>query len=175
MTSVTMAANEDLAGLIAVMSARLRRLEDIEQIQALHRSYVRYLADRRWDDMLELFTDDVVVDLGHDGVRRGREQVVELFGLIESRGNPHAGYVLSSPVIEVTADSATGVWTLHRHSCEFIEMGATVRVYGRWTEARYNCGYRRIGEEWQISRLQARVVLPDPQPVSGTDAAAEPQ
>ncbi|WP_433664938.1 nuclear transport factor 2 family protein [Nocardia sp. CA-128927] len=157
------------------MIARLQRLEDRELIQALHGAYVRHLADRQWDDMLALFSDDVVVDLGHDGIRRGRAEAAEMFDVIDSRGNPHAGYVLSSPVIDVTGDTATGVWTLHRLTCEVTEMGRPLRVYGPWTEARYACEYRRIGEQWRISNLRARVVLPDPQQEHGTDDSAEEQ
>lgn len=157
------------ADVLTDMIARLRRLEDREQIQAVHRTYVRHLTDRRWDDMLALFSDDVVVDLGHDGIRHGHGEVAELFGVIDSRGNPHAGYVLSSPVIDVTVDTATGEWTLHRLACEVTEMGATPRVYRPWTEARYACEYRRSGARWLISNLYARVVLPDPQQEHGTD------
>ncbi|WP_405162114.1 nuclear transport factor 2 family protein [Nocardia sp. NBC_01499] len=152
-----MRAVPDTDQVIAGLAARLQRFEDIEQIQAMHRTYVRHLADRQWDQMAELFTTTAVVDLGHDGIRRGHDDITALFDTIDSRGNPHAGYALSSPVIEATGNDATGIWTLHRFT-----------VDGSWTEARYHCEYRKTPEGWRFSRLHARVVLPDPQPEPGS-------
>jgi ketosteroid isomerase-like protein len=153
--------DDELEQLVASLAEQVQRLEDVEQIKNLQRTYVRWLADRQWEAMLDAFTEDAVVDLRHHGVRHGRQEVAELFAAMRSHGEPHDGYVLSSPVIDVDGDTANGVWTWHRHLCEFPVMGATMRVYGPWWEGRYRCTYRREAGRWKISGMHFRVVLPD--------------
>jgi ketosteroid isomerase-like protein len=151
----------ELEQMVAALSGRVRRLEDIEAIKKLHRTYVRRLADREWAGMLDHFTEDAVVDLRHHGARHGHAELAELFGAMSAAGNPHDGYVLSSPVIEVDGDEATGHWTWHRHMCDFPVMGATVRAFGPWWEGRYRCSYRRAGDRWKFSAMTFRLVAPD--------------
>ncbi|MEV6609788.1 nuclear transport factor 2 family protein [Kutzneria sp. NPDC051319] len=168
----------ELAQLVAALSDRLGRLEDVEAIKKLHRSYVRSLADREWTDLLDSFTEDAVVDLSERGLRRGRAELAELFDAMGEAGHPHDGYVLSSPIIDVDGDEATGSWTLHRHRCEFPAMGATVRVFGPWWEGRYECSYRYVGGRWRFAAMTFRLVAPDsdgeaaaPTPVHGASHA----
>src|SRR5882724_1860501 len=91
----------ELEQMVATLSERVGRLEDVAAIKKLHRTYVRRLADREWADMLDTFTEDAVVDLHPHGVRHGRGELAELFDAMDATGRPHDGYVLSSPVIEV--------------------------------------------------------------------------
>jgi ketosteroid isomerase-like protein len=154
--------DDELDAQLVALRARVRALEDAESIKKLHRTYVRRLADRQWEEMLDMFTADAVVDLRHHGVRRGRSELAELFGAMRDAGNPHDGYVLSSPVIEVDGDLATGAWTWHRHLCEFPVGGALLRVFGPWWEGRYRCTYRRDAGEWRFATMHFRLVAPDP-------------
>jgi hypothetical protein len=111
--------------------------------------------------MLGCFTTDAVVDLRHHGVRRGHAEIAELFGAMHAAGNPHDGYLLTSPVIDVQGEHATGLWTWHRQLCEFPVMGAVLRVYGPWWEGRYRCTYRRTDVGWKFSTMHFRLVQPD--------------
>jgi ketosteroid isomerase-like protein len=153
--------DDELEAQLVVLRARVQTLEDIEAIKKLHRTYIRLLADRRWADMLDMFTADAVIDLRNHGPRRGHAQIAELFGAMCAAGNPHDGYVLSSPVVDVDGDLATGAWTWHRHLCEFPVMGATVRVFGPWWEGRYRCTYRRGEGGWKFAAMRFRLVAPD--------------
>ena len=153
--------DDELTQTLQSLQRRVLRLEDVEQIKALHRTYIRQLADRAWIDMVSNFTSDAVMDLRSHGPRRGHEQIAELFERMHAAGNPHDGYVLSSPVIEVDGDLATGVWTWHRHLCEFPVMGAVMRVFGPWWEGRYHCTYRREDGRWKFENMRFRLVAPD--------------
>ena len=64
---------EQLATRIDDLERRLRRLDDIEAIKQLHRRYIRMLADRKWDEMADLFTDDAVTDIRSHGRTEGRQ------------------------------------------------------------------------------------------------------
>jgi len=154
--------DDELEERIVELEREVQRQEDVEEIKALHRTYIRRLADRDWADMLELFTDDAVVDLRHHGPRRGREELAGLFAAMHATGTPHDGYILSSPVVEVDGDTGTGVWTWHRHLCEFSVGGAIVRHYGPWWEGRYRTEYARVGGRWKFRSMRFRLVAPDP-------------
>jgi ketosteroid isomerase-like protein len=154
--------DDELEAQLVALRARVQRLEDVESIKRLHRTYVRQLADRQWDDVLDLFTADAVVDHRRHGARQGRAQIAELFEAMRAAGGPHDGYVLSSPVIDVDADHATGAWTWHCHLCEFPVMGALRRVFGPWAEGRYHCAYRREAGQWKFATMRFRLVAPDP-------------
>jgi ketosteroid isomerase-like protein len=153
--------DEELTELLQSLQSRVLRLEDVEQIKQLHRTYIRQLADREWDDMVANFTADAVVDLRSHGPRRGHVEIAELFEGMHSAGNPHDGYLLSSPVISVDGATATGTWTWHRYLCEFPVMGAVMRVFGPWWEGRYRCTYRREGDRWKFANMHFRLVAPD--------------
>lgn len=161
----------ELAQLVATLSDRVGRLEDVEAIKKLHRSHLRWLADREWTDLLDSFTEDAVVDLREHGIRRGRAELAELFDAMREAGHPHDGYVLSSPIIEVDGEEATGSWTLHRHRCEFPAMGTTVRVYGPWWEGRCDCSYRWVDGRWKFSAMAFRLVAPDSDVEAGEPTA----
>ena len=156
--------DDELEAQLAALQHRVQTLEDVESIKKLHRTYVRLLADRRWDDMLEMFVADAVVDLRDHGARHGRAEIAELFGSMRAAGNPHDGYVLSSPVIEADGDLATGVWTWHRHLCDFPGMGGTLPAFGSWWEGRYRCTYRRVNGQWKIATMHFRLAAPDRDP-----------
>jgi hypothetical protein len=68
--------------------------------------------------------------------------------------------VLSSPIIDVTGDAASGEWTWHRFAAS-----------GTWEEGRYRCTYRRTEDGWRFSWLHFRVVLPDPDDSSADGAS----
>ncbi|WP_322766810.1 nuclear transport factor 2 family protein [Frankia sp. Cr1] len=153
--------DDELQQLVASLSEQVQRLEDIEQIKKLQRSYVRFLTDHEWEAALDAFTENAVVDVRDHGPRRGREEVARLFAGMHAHDGPRSGYVLSSPVVEVAGDTASGLWTLHCHWCDVSETDPTVRVYGPWYEGRYRCTYRREAGRWRISRMNLRVVLPD--------------
>lgn len=155
------------AGLIArldALEAQVARLTAMEEIKSLHRRYVRHLADREWEKMHAMFDEDVVTDLSFNGVTRGRSEMVAMFDRIAAMSVTHDAYVLSSPVIEVDGDHATGEWTWHRHYCDLMtRQGAQLQVWGPWMEGRYRCEYVRRADGWKFSRLWFRTVAPDPE------------
>jgi ketosteroid isomerase-like protein len=126
-------ADDELQAQLASLGARLQSLEDVEAIKELHRRFTKAVADRRFATLSGYFTDDAVID-----------------GM-EAQPLSGAGYVLSSPVVDVTGDTASGEWTWHRFSAR-----------GTWEEGRYRCAYRRTADGWRFSRLHFRVVLPEP-------------
>ena len=64
---------------LADLEARAQRIEDINAIKRLQRAYGYYLDEGRWDDAADLFADDASLEIGFDGVYRGRARIREYF------------------------------------------------------------------------------------------------
>lgn len=148
---------------LTALEARLDRLDSIESIRDLQQRYVRGLAARDADAMIALMTPDIVTDITWHGEIHGIDAVGEDMRLIFRNVRQLDGYVLSSPDIQVDGDTATGVWTLHRHVADYpLPHGGFQRVWGVWQECRYRCSYRREAGVWKIARIHFRSVAPDP-------------
>jgi hypothetical protein len=128
--------------------ARVQRLLDIEEIKRLKARYFRSLDLKDWDDLGDVFTEDAHVDYSLPGSNRvGRAAVIEF---IRAKVGPlrtvHHGHM---PEIEVSGDTARGVWAMF-DMVEGPEVGGPVmRGYGHYHEE-----YVRDGARWRISRLR---------------------
>lgn len=154
-------------GLLASLqdlSVRLDVLESVQAIADLHRGFVRAVADRRFEGLADYFTDDAVIDMRSHGPQSGRAIITRHFEGMAKVPLAGAGYMLTSPVIEVNGDTARGVWTWHRFHSRADIAGRPTRIFGAWEEGRYDCDYRRTNGEWLFSRMHFRVVRPDPDP-----------
>jgi hypothetical protein len=151
---------ETLEARIARLEAEvtdLRVLKDVEEIKRFHRRYVRALADREFGTLLDFFDDAAVVDMRTHGEKRGKGQIAEHFAPLPGAIAEGSGYVLSSPVITVEGDRATGEWTWHR----LLPPDASP---GGWLEGRYRCAYVRRDGAWKFASMWFRVVLPEADP-----------
>lgn len=151
----------DLLDELKRLSARLDELESLKAIEDLHRSFTRAVADREFDELAGYFSDDGVIDMRRHGPISGRDAIGAHFAGMAAVPLSGAGYVLSSPVIEVDGDTAAGTWTWHRFNAEATIGTKRVRVWGVWEEGRYRCRYRRVGGAWRFTHMHFRVVLPD--------------
>jgi ketosteroid isomerase-like protein len=164
---------EELEAQLAALSARLQSLEDVEAIKELHRAFTRAVADRQFTLLSGFFTDDAAIDMRRHGVASGRDAIKHHFDGMGSAPLTGAGYVLSSPVVSVTGDSASGEWTWHRFLADAPSDPSSGQLRGSWEEGRYRCTYRRTEDGWRFSQLHFRVVLPDHDD-SPADSEGEP-
>jgi ketosteroid isomerase-like protein len=154
-------ADDELEAQLVALRARVQTLEDVESIKKLHRAFTRAVADRRFATLSEYFTDDAVIDMRRHGETRGRDAIQRHFDGMEAVPLAGAGYLLSSPVVDVTGDEASGEWTWHRFLADGTVAGLPLRVWGVWEEGRYRCSYRRTEHGWRFSHMHFRIVLPD--------------
>lgn len=153
----------EIAQRLLVLEREVERLRAIDEIKTLHRRYVRFLADREWARMHDMFDEAVVTDISFNGITRGKAELIAMFDGMARMSVSHDAYVLSSPVIMVDGDHATGEWTWHRHYCELLtRQGAAINVWGPWMEGRYRCEYIRRDGQWKFIHLWFRTVAPDP-------------
>jgi ketosteroid isomerase-like protein len=155
--------HEDLTRHLIALERRVENLESAQAIATLHHKYIRDLAARDWQAVASAYTEDAVCDIRHHGVHRGRDAIgamftKELIPVVHSND----GYILSSPDIVVDGDTGRATWTWHRLQADFKTSLGMLRVWGPWSEGRYETEYVRQDGEWKISKLWFRVHAPDP-------------
>jgi ketosteroid isomerase-like protein len=146
---------------LAELADRLCDLEAVTAIENLHRRFTVAVADRQFGGLSAYFTDAAVIDMRRHGEIRGRAAIKAHFDGMAAVPLTGAGYLLSSPVVDVAGDMATGEWTWHRFMADGTVSGRDVRVWGVWEEGRYRCSYQRTEQGWRFSRMHFRVVRPD--------------
>lgn len=131
--------------------ARVKRLEDIEEIRNLKHAYCR-ACDAHYDAdaIAMLLCEDAVWDGGNIGLIEGREAIREFFAG-SSQVVPFAVHFVANGVVAVDADLATGEWDLWQPMV-FNRAGGEEAF---WFVARYEDKFRRTAEGWRIARITA--------------------
>jgi ketosteroid isomerase-like protein len=66
------------------LEARIDAIESREAIESLHASFVRDVADRRFDELAGYFAPDAVIDMRGHGPRQGTAEIDEHFQGMEA-------------------------------------------------------------------------------------------
>jgi SnoaL-like domain len=106
-----------LGARVAALESRVTRLQDTLAIKRLQRAYGYYFDRGLWDEVASLFSADGRIEMGLDGVYRGRERVrAYLYAYGHGRKGRAPGelgeHLQLMPVITLGADgrSARGTW-----------------------------------------------------------------
>ncbi len=126
-------------------------LTEIERIKQLKAHYFQYLDGKQWDQLEQVFCDDVIVDCSEDGspILNGRRAFREfLEPLIRDVITAHQGH---DPRITITGpDSATGIWSME----DRLWWPAAEGGRHLWGLGSYHEKYRREPDgEWRIQEL----------------------
>jgi ketosteroid isomerase-like protein len=131
---------------------RIRVLEDIEEIKKLKASYCLYLDAgiagdaKKWDDYLDLFTEDVIGDLGIFGFYKGKEAVAKFFKETVGSILTYTVHEVHNPIIQVEGDKAHGTW-YYDTPCTVKQPDGTEKA--AWMHGMYFEDYIRIGGKWK--------------------------
>jgi hypothetical protein len=142
-----------LSQQVAALQARVTALQDINDIKRLQRAYGYYVDAGQWDKVAGLFAPDGTVEIGLDGVYRGRQRVYQYFLAV---GGGHLGlapgqvnqYLQLMPVINLSPDgrSAKGTWRA-------VILAGQPGKGAWWGEGPYENQYVKEGGVWKISAL----------------------
>jgi SnoaL-like domain len=151
-----------LAQNVAALQAQAASLRDIEDIKRLQRAYGYYIDVGQWDQVANLFSANATLEIGLDGVYRGRQRVRQYFLAV---GGGHLGlapgqvnqYLQLMPVINLAPDGmhAQGTWRA------VILAGAPGKG-AWWGEGPYENEYVKEGGVWKISALHWYQTLMSP-------------
>lgn len=130
-------------------------MTDFELIQNVKAKYCQ-AADSSPDDrdgaiatLMTFFTDDVKADYGF-GEMAGGEIICSILTDKIGGGSEWMVHNIHSPMIEVDGDTARADWTVNVRM-KRRETGNIDFVFGRYSDE-----FRRVGDEWKISRVAFR-------------------
>jgi hypothetical protein len=138
------------------VEARLRVLEDIEEIRKLKARYCAACDDSHNPDALgPLFAEDAVWEASGVGRAEGRDAIKALLGGIGRSGTiRNSAHHAINPIIEVDGDEATGHWRLIMLYTANVPSGGVqyLRIIGWYRER-----YRRVNGVWRFQHLFCQV------------------
>ncbi len=132
---------------LRALDARIARLEDLNQIERLQRSYGYFVDKSQWTQLAELFSDDATLEIGGKGIFTGKSRVLEYmqtaFGPDGAKEGSLANHMQFQSIPDVSADGTAG----------WIRSRAYVMSIGGWGLPLYENAYKKENGVWKISRL----------------------
>lgn len=132
---------------LAALDARITRLEDLNQIERVQRTYGYFVDKGQWTQLAELFTSDATLEIGGKGLFLGKPRVLQYmqsaFGVDGAKENLLANHMQFQSIPDVSPDGKRG-WMRAR---------AFVMSNGGWGHPLYENEYRKENGVWKISRL----------------------
>jgi hypothetical protein len=124
---------------------------DWVEIFQLKSQYSWYYDMPELEKLMELFTDDAVLDMGPYGKHVGVQEIRHLFEENISSADNHfpTFHVTTNPLIEIDGDEATGKWYL----LDTVLTDSPERPTLGWG-AVYHENYRRVDGRWLISHIR---------------------
>jgi hypothetical protein len=120
-------------------------MDDLEAIKQLKARYFRTMDTKQWDEMRQVFTDDVAVDTtasGGGAITGADDFMAFLRETLADVITVHHGHM---PEIEITSPTtATGIWALQ--DLLVWPDGSRLLGFGHYHET-----YEKAGEAWRIA------------------------
>lgn len=134
---------------MATLQQRIQRLEDIQAIKNLKRRYMFLVNMVRYDDLMDTFTEDAIIDYGVFGLYKGREVREYLTSDVGKQTLRFGIHHLHSPLIEFVNDTlATGIWEIQ----SMVELKAVGQAY--WMAGYFTDEYVKENGQWKQSKLK---------------------
>jgi len=148
------------------LEAKIRRLEDYQDICNLQGRYNHYMLSGRFDKILDMFAQkdqNLEIELADSGVFYGIEGVKKVFSILhEKYGFPGSLglHMLMTPVIEVSKDGKTarGMW--HSFGCNTIK--EENRLSAMWQAGKYDITFVKEDGKWKYRVFKWYVIFRTP-------------
>jgi len=139
------------------LEARIKKLEDIEEIRTLVWDYTYFLDYGDLDSTLDCFVVDAEMEVGMrggtaesraalEGTYKGREAIGNLYRLVlPQKDRFSVAHMILNPVVTVEGEKAKGTFYL-------LETAAGERAM--WGQGRYDVAFAKVGGKWKISRFK---------------------
>ena len=129
------------------LDKRITRLEDMNQIERLQRTYGYFVDKSQWTELSKLFAKDATLEIGGKGIFIGQPRVLEYmqtaFGPDGAKEGSLANHMQFQSIPDIAADGTRG----------WIRSRAYVMSLGGWGLPLYENEYRKENGVWKISRL----------------------
>ena len=138
----------DVHAALDELDARISRLEDMNDIERVQRTYGYFVDKGQWTHLSELFTDDATLEIGGKGIFLGKGRVLEYMQTAFGPDGANIGMITNhmqfQPIVNIAPDRRTG----------WIRSRAWVMASSGWGLPLYEDEFEK-GEDgvWRMSRL----------------------
>jgi hypothetical protein len=137
---------------LAALQARIDRLNDEDRVRNLQSAYGFYQDRKMWDDVVDLFADDGVVEVGQH-VWRGKTGVRTWLGTMGPAGLRH-GQLNDRVQFDVTVDVMPGGNEAWARGIELGMLGEADQEQGWWEIAAFKNRFVKDGGVWKLRELR---------------------
>ncbi|MCK8489918.1 nuclear transport factor 2 family protein [Paenibacillus sp. MBLB2552] len=150
--------HQELQAKINELEEKYQRLEDIEQIKQVKARYFRYVDEKKWTDLANLFTDDAKIIADGAEYPGGGPAFAKMIGdLVGDAPTVHHGHMPEIEIID--KDNAKAVWAMEDLLTFPDKKGSPPghNGYGQYHET-----YRKVNGVWKISSMELTRFRMDP-------------
>ena len=132
------------------LEARIKALEDIEEIEKLMASYAYWVDAFQMDDVVGLFADNAKAEYGMLGSYEGKDGIATFFKDVVPKTQSWSAHQLLNPIVTVEGEKAKGTWYLFCPATVFSPEGDQAV----WIQGKYSNEFVKIDGKWKFSRLR---------------------
>jgi len=143
---------------LADLQKRVDRLNDEDRIRNLQSAYGFYEDRKMWDDVVDLFAKDGVVDVSGQGTWRGPAEVRRWLDTMGPAGLKH-GQLNDRVQMDVTITVADGGKEAWARGIELAMLGEADQEKGWWEVATFHNRFVNDGGVWKIRELRRFPVM----------------
>ena len=134
------------------LEERIAILEDIENIKRLQAEYLYLVDSGNWQELVNLFTENPILDLGPFGCYEGKEDIAGFFKELP-RSMPLQIHMCHNPLIKIEGATATGEW--------YYEVAATEAKTNEavWIMGKFVTKLVKIGGAWKYKNFTAHCIV----------------
>jgi len=146
---------EEMEKEIKALRKRITIMEDIEEIKKIQYKYFYFVDHCMWDDLIDLFSEDCVLELSDSGVYLGKEGLARQFkGRLATKklmvGSGYMGKITGcDPIVDIMTDGKTA--TAGFDNLTFIAYPHLDR--SEWANGRYETEFIKEDGKWKICKL----------------------
>lgn len=138
---------------LAALQLRVDRLNDEDRVRNLQSAYGFYQDRKMWDDVVDLFADDGVVEVGGQDVWRGKAGVRRWLTTMGPAGLTH-GQLHDRVQFDVTVQVAPGGTEAWARGIELGMLGEADQEQGWWEVATFQNRFVKDGGVWKLRELR---------------------
>ena len=143
---------------LAALQKRVDTLNDEDRVRNLQSAYGYYADRKMWNDVVDLFAQDGVVEIGGQGIWRGPAGIRRWLESIGPAGLTH-GQLNDRGQNDVTVTIAPGGNEAFARGLELGMLGEADQEKGWWEVAVFHTRFVKEGGAWKIRELRRFVLM----------------
>jgi hypothetical protein len=157
----------ELEAKVKYLEARLTEIHDTQQIEKLQRIYGYYLDNRKWDDVVDLFSENTdSLEISDSGVYLGKAGVARFFkGFLGRGGLPPGSGALGTHMqlqgvvnLDPDANTAKGRW----QCLMLLATPLNNQLTALLGHGVYECVYIKESDIWKFKKMHFYLVFRTP-------------